>query len=64
MPRNLPTWERVVRAVFGLMVLGLYGALTPPWQYFTLLGLVPLGTALLGYCPLYGLVGWNRVRPR
>ena len=62
MPRNLPIWERVLRAVLGLMVLGLYGALSPPWRYLTLLGLIPFGTALVGYCPLYGLMRWNRVR--
>ena len=62
MPRNLPAWERILRLLLGAVVLGLYGALPPPWRYFTLLGLIPLGTALVGYCPLYGLMGWNRAR--
>jgi Inner membrane protein YgaP-like, transmembrane domain len=62
MSRNIPTWERVLRAVAGIMILGLFGALTPPWRYLTLLGFVPLVTAMIGYCPLYHLIGWNRVR--
>jgi hypothetical protein len=55
--------ERLIRGVIGVMILGLYGALTPPWQYLTLIGLIPLGSALTGFCPLYALVGWNRCQP-
>lgn len=60
---NVGRVERVVRGVIGLMILGLYGALQPPWQYFTLIGLVPLGSALTGFCPLYARLGWNRFPP-
>lgn len=62
MTRNVGTLERVGRLIVGVMVLGLYGALTPPWRYVTLLGLIPLGSALTGFCPLYGALGWNRAR--
>jgi hypothetical protein len=57
---NIGRIERVVRGIVGVMILGLYGALEAPWQYFTLIGLIPLGTALTGFCPLYALLGWNR----
>ena len=50
--RNMPMWDRALRLVAGLMVLGLYGALPEPWRYLTLVGLVPLGSALTGYCPV------------
>ena len=52
--------ERAVRLIAGVMILGLYGALDSPWKYLTLIGLVPLGTALTGFCPLYAWLGWNR----
>jgi len=45
-----------------VVILGLYGALAPPWKYLTLLGLIPLGTSLTGFCPLYAAIGWNRHR--
>ena len=45
------------------MILGLYGALTPPWQYLSLIGLIPLGSALTGFCSIYAQLGWNRCRP-
>lgn len=57
MPRNVGKLDRVVRLVIGIGVLGLYGALQPPLRYLTLLGLIPLGTALLGNCPMYTLFG-------
>jgi hypothetical protein len=63
MVRNLGTIERVVRAVLGIAVLGLYGALPSPWRYLTLIGLIPFGTALLGHCPVYRAVGWKGYRP-
>jgi hypothetical protein len=42
------------------MILGLFGALTSPWRYLTLIGLIPFGTALTGFCPLYAMLGWDR----
>ncbi|HET8835574.1 MAG TPA: DUF2892 domain-containing protein [Gemmatimonadales bacterium] len=60
MLRNLGTVERGVRIVAGLVILGLYGALDSPWKYLTLIGLVPLGTGLVGHCPVYKAFGRNR----
>jgi hypothetical protein len=53
MARNLGMSERLVRIGVGLAVLGLFGALPSPWRYLTLVGLLPLGTGLLGHCPVY-----------
>jgi hypothetical protein len=60
MTRNMSAVERTIRLIAGIMILGLYGALTPPWKYLTLIGLIPLGTALTGFCPLYAAFGRNR----
>jgi hypothetical protein len=60
MLRNLGMVERVVRILAGLMILGLYGALDAPWKYLTLVGLLPLGTGLVGYCPVYKALGRKR----
>lgn len=60
MVRNLGTVERVVRLTAGVMLLGLFGALAEPWRYLTLIGLIPLGTALTGHCPIYHALGWKR----
>ena len=60
MTRNISTFGRVAGLIAGLVILGLYGALDPPWKYLTLLGLLPLGSALTGFCPLYAILGWDR----
>jgi len=57
MRRNVGWLDRVARIVLGVLLLGLYGALDAPWRYLSLIGLVPLGTGLLGHCPLYSLLG-------
>ncbi len=62
MNRNAGGLDRAIRFVVGVGLLGLYGALDSPWKYFSLLGLVLVGTALTGICPLYSLLGINTCR--
>jgi hypothetical protein len=45
--------ERVIRAVLGIMLLGLFGALPSPWRYLTMIGLIPIATGITGFCPAY-----------
>jgi len=62
MTTNAGRLDRVLRFLLGVGALGLYGALDAPWKYVTLLGVVLVGTALSGFCPLYALFGWNTAR--
>ena len=57
MERNLGTIDRIIRAVLGVLLLGMYGALPSPWRYLTLAGLVLIATAITGRCPLYQVAG-------
>ena len=57
---NVTRTDRVLRLILGVLLLGLFGALPSPWRYLTLIGLIPLGSALTGFCPIYGALGWNR----
>jgi hypothetical protein len=58
---NMGLPDRMFRLVVGILVLGLYGALPEPWRYLTLVGLIPLGSALTGFCPVRAALG--RTRP-
>jgi hypothetical protein len=60
--RNLGVADRVLRIAAGLVLLGLYGALESPWKYVVLIGLIPLGTGLVGHCPIYRATGWTTHR--
>lgn len=57
MTRNMHGWDRGLRIVAGVAALSFYGALEAPWRYLTLFGLVLIGTALIGWCPLYTVLG-------
>ena len=57
MTRNMHGWDRGLRLVAGVAALSFYGALEAPWRYLTLFGLVLIGTALIGWCPLYTVLG-------
>lgn len=54
---NAGTLDRTIRIVLGLAVLSL--AFIGPRTPFAYLGIVPLVTGLIGFCPLYRLVGLN-----
>jgi hypothetical protein len=49
--------DRMVRIVAGLVLLGLMAMGTIGWWGW--LGIVPLATGLIGWCPVYTLLGMN-----
>ena len=59
MQKNVGSADKIVRIVLGLGLLSLLFLLEAPMNYLGLIGLVPLGTALMGWCPLYTLFGIN-----
>jgi len=57
MKPNEGTIDRVLRVVVGLGILSLaFVGPQTPWGY---VGLVPLATGLIGFCPLYAMLGIN-----
>ena len=50
--RNPPSPSRMVHPSFMVGPLDLYGSLPEPWRYLTLVGLIPFGSALTGFCPV------------
>ena len=55
MKKNIHSIERVVRVVvgLGLTTMAFWGPANP----WFLLGLVPVATGLIGWCPPYALLG-------
>jgi hypothetical protein len=54
-------WDRGLRVVIGLALVAL--AVTGPQYPWAWIGLVPLATAAIGWCPLYRLLGIRTCRP-
>jgi Protein of unknown function (DUF2892) len=61
MTKNIHPMERAVRIVAGLILTSL--AFWGPANPWFLLGLIPLATGLVGWCPPYALLGIS-TRPR
>lgn len=59
MNANVGGIDRALRVVVGLAVLSLLVVLDGNARWFGLIGIVPLATALMGWCPLYALIGVN-----
>ncbi len=62
MKRNVGTIDRLLRIIVGLGLISL--VFVGPQTYWGLIGIVPLLTALAGYCPAYSLFGIRTCRAR
>jgi len=55
MTRNLANWDRILRVVFGaLLVIGALSGTIGIWGWF---GAVLLATAGMNFCPVYRILG-------
>jgi hypothetical protein len=57
MQRNVGTIDRTARIVVGLLLLALIFVLDSPLRWYGLIGVVPLVTGLIRWCPAYALLG-------
>ncbi len=57
MKANVGRLDRIVRIAIGLVLLSLIVLLPGPGRWWGLLGVIPLATASLSFCPLYSLLG-------
>jgi hypothetical protein len=60
MKPNIGRTERIVRVVIGVGVLSL--AVVGPRASWAYVGILPLLTGLVGWCPPYALLGISTVR--
>ena len=62
MTRNEGNLERALRVIAGLVLIGLTLAGTiGPWGW---IGIIPLATGALGWCPLYTALGIDTCKLR
>jgi hypothetical protein len=62
MKSNVGSIDRALRIVAGIVLIALAATGTVGWWGW--LGAVPLVTALVGWCPLYTVLGINSCRVR
>lgn len=64
--RNLSTLDRSIRIALGVLMLaaGWAGLATGVWRIgLQVFGWVPLMTGLIGWCPIYALLGISTRKP-
>jgi hypothetical protein len=61
MKQNEGTIDRAIRVVLGVVLLSL--TVIGPRTWLGFIGFVPLLTGLVGFCPLYGLIGVRTCSP-
>ncbi len=57
MKKNVGCIDRTLRIVIGLVLIGL--AVTGTVGLWGYIGIAPLLTGLVGWCPPYALLGWK-----
>jgi hypothetical protein len=59
MTTNVGTVDRAIRMVVGVALLAAFFFIEGPLAWVALIGIVPLVTGFLGYCPLYAVFGFD-----
>lgn len=57
MTKNVGTIDKVIRIIIGIALLSLIFLLDGPDRWWGLIGIVPILTVLVGWCPIYSLLG-------
>ena len=57
MKHNVGMLDRGIRILVGLALLAVFFMADGPARWIGLIGIVPLGTAAMGWCPLYAVFG-------
>ncbi len=51
--KNVGNIDRVIRIIIAIALFSLFFLLEGGYRWLGLIGLIPLATALMGFCPLY-----------
>ncbi|WAA13329.1 YgaP family membrane protein [Fervidibacillus halotolerans] len=59
MKTNVGNVDRMIRIIIGLVLLSLLFFIEGNWKWIGLIGIIPLFTAFVKFCPLYSIFGIN-----
>lgn len=57
MKQNVGTFDRIARLILGLGLIAFALIVEGPVSKFGWIGIIPLLTAFVGFCPVYTLIG-------
>jgi hypothetical protein len=56
---NVGGLDKTIRIIVGIGVVSLCFLLKGDARWLGLIGIIPLATGLVGYCPLYSVLGFS-----
>jgi len=59
MKPNVGNTEKIIRVIIGVALLSLLFVLEGNMRYLGLIGIIPLVTAAVSWCPIWALLGIN-----
>jgi len=59
---NEAWWERVLRTIVGLFLISL--TFWGPHSAWGWVGLIPLLTGVIGFCPIHAMLGTSTCKPK
>lgn len=59
MKTNMADWDRIIRIVLGFIFIVLAIIKGSLWWILGVLGIVFIVTSIIGYCPLYAVIGFK-----
>lgn len=59
MKANVGGIDKILRIAGGVALLAFFALAEGPNRFWGLIGLVPLATGVMGFCPFYPLIGLN-----
>ncbi|HHW58132.1 MAG TPA: DUF2892 domain-containing protein [Clostridia bacterium] len=62
MKTNIGYTDKIIRYIIGIILLSMLLFVSGNAKYWGLLGLVPIITAAIGFCPLYTIFGINTAK--
>jgi len=59
MMKNMGSADRILRLIVGiaLVLFAIFGPAEITWKWIAWIGVVPIVTALIGWCPAYTVLG-------
>ena len=57
MPKNIGDVDKIIRVIIGVALLSLLFLVEGNARWWGLIGIVPILTGVMGWCPGYSLIG-------
>ncbi len=62
MEKNMASWDRIVRVILGIIFIVLAVQKGGAWWVLGILGIIFILTSIVGFCPVYKLVGLKTLK--